>query len=425
MSETFRWNPYADQPHNVATRAQRVGHHLRFAGSYLNLFAANLRRLIPGVALYRKYRKRLFRDPVPIGHPFALAVSPSEGRNGDVLRYLLETGAHHALVRIPSWEVNRLSFYREFIDLLVESRIDCTLALLQCRDDVLDPPQWEYFVESVFERFKDRCSFFEIGHAWNRTKWGVWDYKEYLKLARPACALGEKHGVKLVGPAVIDFEFHLYPPVLREVSFDKISSLLYVDRVGAPENRQFGWNTPAKVALLKAVVDVCSPDSRDLWITEFNWPLEGTGKYSPASGKPNVTEEVQADFLVRYCVLTAASGFVERLYWWQLAAPGYGLIDNRGKEWRKRPGFFALKALVSLLDGCTFTSKIPHPRAEIFIFDKGEERLAVCWTTRSEFTMDFPGRIVRVLGRDGEFQGAYGNRIAVTGSPKYIFFQDK
>jgi hypothetical protein len=425
MSETFRWNPDADQPHNVATRAERMRHHFRFARSYLTLLAANLRRLIPGVVLYRKYKKQLFRDPVPIGHPFALAVSPSEGRNGDVLRYLLETGARRALIRIPSWEVTRLSFYREFIDLLCDNRIDCTLALLQRRDDVLDLHKWEYFVESVFERFKDRCSCFEIGHAWNRTKWGVWDFKEYLKLARPACALGEKHGVKLVGPAVIDFEFHLYPPVLREIAFDKVSSLLYVDRVGAPENRQFGWNTAAKAALLKAVVDVCSRKSRDVWITEFNWPLEGTGKYSPASGKPNVTEDDQANFLLRYCVLIAASGFVERLYWWQLAAPGYGLIDNREKEWRKRPSFFAFKTLVSLLCGRTFTAKIPHPRAEIFIFVKEDERLAVCWTTGSEFTMDFPGRIVRVLSRDGELLSVSGNRIALSGSPKYIFFQDE
>ncbi|MBN1222616.1 MAG: hypothetical protein JXB23_05175 [Candidatus Aminicenantes bacterium] len=425
MRKTFEWNPFADQPHNVASRTERFRQHFRYTGSYFSLFFANMRKLIPGVSRFRKYRKRMFQEPVDMDHPFGLSVSPIEGRNEEVLEGLLKTGIHHALVRIPSWEENRLPFFGEFIDLLHHNRIDLTLALLQRRDDVLNPSRWEAFIDDVFGRFKEKCSFFEIGHAWNRTKWGVWDYKEYLKLARPACMLGQKHGVKLVGPAVIDFEFHLYPPVLREIPFDKVSSLLYVDRVGAPENKQFGWNTAAKIALLKAVVDVCSRESRDLWITEFNWPLEGTGKYSPASGKPNVTEEEQADFLVRYCVLTSASGFVERLYWWQLIAPGYGLIDNRGNGWRKRPSFFAFKTLVGLLDGRTFASKIPHPQAEIFVFTKEGENLAVCWTAGQGFTLDFSQRVIRVLSRNGEGIDITENRIDVTGSPKYVFYKDE
>ena len=124
--------------------------------------------------------------------------------------------------------------YEVFIDRLLANRIDVTISLLQQRDDVLHPPRWENFIDCVFGQFKEKCSYFEIGHAWNRTKWGVWNYKEYLSLARPAYELGQKYGVKLVGPAVIDFEFHLYPPILKEIPFDKVSSLLYVDRVGAP-----------------------------------------------------------------------------------------------------------------------------------------------------------------------------------------------
>lgn len=422
MRETFRWNPYADQPHNVASRSQRFRHHFRYLGSYLSLIATNMKKVFPGWSLYRRYRKQMYLEPVEIGHPFALSLSPIEGRNEEVVDSFLETGIRQSLVRIPSWEQDQLNKYKEFIDRLSSNSVDITISLLQQRDDVLHPSRWEGFIDSVFNHFKEKCSFFEIGHAWNRTKWGIWNYEEYLALARSAHALSQTHGVKLVGPAVIDFEFHLYPPVLKEIPFDVVSSLLYVDRAGAPENTQFGWSTSAKIALLKATVDVCSSGNPDLWITEFNWPLKGTGKYSPASGKPNVTEEEQGNFLVRYYILALASGFVKRIYWWQLVAPGYGLIDNREKEWRRRPSYFALKTLVRMLKESTYQAKLPHPQAEIFTFIRGEDRIAVCWTSGPEFEFDFPGTIKRAIDRDGNELSVNNRNLTLSGSPQYVFY---
>jgi len=424
MRETFRWNPYADQPHNVATRSERFRRHFRYLGSYFNLVAANMKKVVPGVSLYRRYRKQMYKESVHLGHPFALSLSPVEDRNEDVVSSFLETGIRQSLVRIPSWEQDRLPRYDKFINLLWSNNVDVVISLLQQRSDVLDPSGWEDFIDRVFGQFKERCAFFEIGHAWNRTKWGVWNYKEYLSLARPAFELGQKHGVKLVGPAVIDFEFHLYPPVLREVPFDKVSALLYVDRVGAPENKQFGWDTSAKIALLKATVDVCLSENRDLWITEFNWPLAGTGKYSPASGKPNVTEEEQGNFLVRYCILALASGFVKRVYWWQLVAPGYGLIDSREEEWRRRPSYYALKTMVRMLDDSTFEAKIPHPQAEVFIFAKGKERFAACWTTGPEVDFHFPEGIKQAIDRDGNEISICRQSLTLSESPQYIFYKE-
>jgi hypothetical protein len=144
---------------------------------------------------------------------------------------------------------------------------------------------------------------------------------------------------------------------------------------------------------------------------------------------------------------------VKRIYWWQLVAPGYGLIDSRGKNWRKRPAFFAMKAMVKLLEGSTFTGKIPHhqalifcfkrdgnrekgdsplfsdtgkiayPQAVIFSFEKAKENFAVCWTKRAHCDYDFPRQIVRVLSRDGEEIPFEDSRVNITPSPKYIFFE--
>ncbi len=423
MSFRFEWNPYADQPHNVATRKERLRHHLKHGRTYFSLFTANLRPMRPVLALYRRYRKNLYQEQVMLKNPLCVSISPAEGKEEEILNLLRELGVQKTLLRIPSWERKNLDRHERFAKWLSSQGLELTAAALQNRGDVLDPRRWTDFLEDVFSRFSRMAAFFEIGHAWNRTKWGVWDYQEYLRLARPASALAEKYQVKTVGPAVIDFEFHLYPPVLSKVSFDRISSLLYVDRLGAPENKQFGWNTQRKLALLKAIVDVVTRKRQGVWITEVNWPLKGTGRYSPVSGKPNVSEEEQADYLVRYCVLCLASGFVDRIYWWQLAAPGYGLVDSREHVWRKRPSFHALRTLIAQLQESTFSGRESHPEAEIFSFHRGNKDLVICWTAGPECRHRFSRDIDQVLSRDGQEIASDDNCVQLDGSPKYVFFK--
>ncbi len=427
MSESFQWNPHSDQPHNIAPKKKRIKHYFKHADSYVDIFSANLNKAVPALSLYKRYKKKMYNDPVKIVKPFAISVSQQEEKNPEIADSLREIGVCQTLVRIPSWERDKLQSFEKFFDILQKKEIEFSVALIQQRDDILHPSHWEHFLEDVFSSFGRKCSFFEIGHAWNRSKWGVWDHKEYLKLARPAFSLAKDYGVKLVGPAVIDFEFHLYAPVLKEIPFDKVSSLLYVDRMGAPENKQFGWDTPRKIALLKAIIDACLKKKQCLWITEVNWPLQGTGKYSPASGKPNVSEEQQADYLVRYFILALASGYIERIYWWQLAAPGYGLIDCREKTWRKRPSFFAMKTLISFLEGSTFTGKINQPGVKFFSFSKGKKNFTICWSNHGQslfYEYCFPKKVIKVVGRDGKEIAFKDNKIKITESPIYVFSED-
>jgi hypothetical protein len=424
MTFKFEWNEFADQPHNVAPRSERMRHHFRHWRAYFSLAWADILRGVPGLFLYRSYRKRMFRRPVKIEcDMFAVSASPRAGRDEDIVALLGEAGVRQTLVRIPSWEKDKLDAYERFVRLLRGQGIGLTIALLQRREDVFEAAAWRRFLEEVFARFHSLCPFYEVGHAWNRTKWGVWDYTEYLKLARPAFELREKYGVKLVGPAVIDFEYHLYPPTLRVLPFDKASALLYVDRVGAPENAQFGWTAAMKVALFKAISDSSARKPVDCWITEMNWPLEGTGKYSPASGKPNVTEDEQANYLVRYYIICLASGLIERVFWWQLVAPGYGLIDSREEAWRRRPGFFAFKTMIDILAGSTFTGKVETGGAEIFCFEKEGREFAVGWTNGPPVEHEFSRPVERVLSRDGFDAAVRGRRIELGGNPKYVFFK--
>lgn len=425
IKRTFAWNPYADQPHNVASRRERMRHHLRYAGGYITLIFANLRKALPVLWHYRKMKKSQYRVPVKMGDPFALAISPAGSREEELLECLQELGIRSCLVRIPSWEREKLSEYADFCDRLKRHGMDITVALLQQRQDVLDPDHWRYFLHDVFARLSGCAGYFELGHAWNRTKWGVWDYREYLLLAHTAFSTAKEYDVKLIGPAVIDFEFHLYPSLLKLLPFDIVTSLLYVDRVGAPENKQFGWDTAKKTALLKAIVDKCSSGNRRLWITEMNWPLQGTGKYSPVAGKPNVTEEQQADYLVRYYILALAGGWVEKIFWWQLVAPGYGLIDNREGTWRKRPAYYAYRMLAEMLAGSIFQGRFTVNKAEIFTFCRRQEVFSVAWTRTGQLRYTFPGRIKMLRDRDGRDLPVSGSAVVLDNSPKYVFYEYK
>jgi len=423
MDFPFDWNEFADQPHNVAPRAERLKHHIRRADGYAALLAWNVWTIGRAWLPYRRLRKRMHLRRSEFKNAFGCAVSPLQGRDKDVLSLLAETGVRQTLVRVPSWERHNLARLESFIRRLRGEGFDVLAALLQNRNDVLNPGGWREFLDEAFTRLGPLCSAFEVGHAWNRTKWGVWDYGEYLDLAAPAFGLAGLRGLKLVGPAVIDFEFHLYPPTLAVLPFDTVSSLLYVDRAGAPENGQAGWTAADKVCLLKAMVEAGARRPSRIWITEVNWPLQGTGPYSPASGRPNVTEDEQADYLVRYHVLCLSGGYIDRVYWWQLIAPGYGLADSREGALRRRPAFLAYKTMVGELEGAVFLGREASLGAEIFHFERGQDRLAVCWTPGRTRTHDFGRAVRRVIDRDGrETKPSSSSGLELEGSPVYVFF---
>lgn len=423
MDNDFQWNAYADQPHNVGSRRRRFVRHWAHLPSYLGLIGSNLRSLVPILWRYRAHFRLAYDFPTRIQDPIAVGVTPVVGREGEVLGLLKDLGLSRCLLRLPSWEADELDRYDRFRRDLQSQGIEVLYAILQRRRDVREPQAWERFLREVFDRFGGGGAPFEVGHAWNRTKWGVWNHREYLRLARAAEEAARDFDVRLVGPAVIDFEFHLYPPLLNRVAFDTVSSLLYVDRSGAPEAKQFGWDFPRKLALLRGIVDTCSSRERGLWITEVNWPLEGTGRYSPAAGRPNVDEQAQADYLVRYYILGLCSGWVERIYWWQLVAPGYGLVDSRPSSWRKRPAFFAMKTLQRFCNNSVYQGRFVHPWARIFNFCKGREMFAVGWSEGEPAAYTFPHPIRSIVSRDGGQIEVRGQAVVLERTPKYIIFE--
>ena len=226
-------------------------------------------------------------------------------------------GLRHALLRLHPWADDHRA-EEELARELAARGVELTFTLPQNRDLVRDLGRWRGAIAEIAERFTPFGRRFQVGQAINRSKWGVWTLREYLDLAAVAAeALRARPGVELLGPAVIDFEFHATAAALNSrrtaVEFDGVASLLYVDRRGAPERRQMGFDTVGKVTLLKAIAETARASGPGSWITEVNWPLR-EGPHSPAGRSVAVDEETQADYLVRYYLLALCTGLVDGVF---------------------------------------------------------------------------------------------------------------
>ena len=356
----FRWDPYSDQP---ATLDKRVKRKLRWRsiGGVSKKISAVL--LLPGPLLKSKFRRTTlqpFVDEYSIGlcvnleHPFQDKLILSGAEIAGIVRQM---DLRRIAIRIPLADIDNLQEYVEFIGHFSEYSI--LVVILQDRSTIEDTGKLERSLDRIFSALSGTVSCYQIGNAVNRIKWGFVTVDEWFRFFKVAWDLRNRKfpDLKLIGGAVIDFELLDHCRSLcNGVSFkyDGYASLLYVDRRGAPENRQMGFDLESKIDLLRRIMESgnkVDPADARLWITEVNWPLQGTGRYSPALDDSRVGEREQLLYLVRYYLLALATGSVAACYWHQLVAPGYGLIDNRGGAARKRPAFHGFATLCRLFNG--------------------------------------------------------------------------
>jgi len=343
---------------------------------------------LPGVASrYRVLMDQAFGHPVDMDGRIGVALTARPDtldRERDLLQPL---GSVPVLLRFyhhedeAAWQFGLEAFHR-----LRSDGHPVAAALVQDRRAVLDPARWRRFVDFVLEGgLGEGACEVEIGHAVNRVKWGLWTPGEYAALAQPVLARrADFPALRLLGPAAIDFEYHrmlgFLAAVPRAAPLDALSLHLYVDRRGAPENRQNGFDLAGKCALARAIAEG-SPRIRAgrVVITEANWPLLGTAEWSPVGSPylfpgqhvvgPSVDEATYADYMVRYLLLALCSGLVERVYWWRLVAQGFGLVDDTDPAaWRPRPAYHALVDLISRAGKATFQSRTVRPDAVTYRF---------------------------------------------------------
>jgi hypothetical protein len=340
------WDPYSSQPYKLpASEKPRTGsgnlsEYARVAATAL---AAS-----PAVA-WRYATLRPWLNPLPSAVDFVgLSVTPDPRHDDAAVEMIADLGVRNLLFRVPAWESQDLDRYARFMERFAQADFVCNI--LQSRHSISDRDGWGRQLRSIRDALGHRVSVFWVGNAINRSKWGCRHTGDWLRLMDTAAAAIPER--RLAGSSVIDFEPLLQLRTLlngHRHRFDICAALLYVNRRGSPLGRQYGFfDLARKIRLAAAILSLSNRCSRRLWITETNWPLLDTKPWTPNSGHPRSTvdEQTQADYLTQYFRIARESGFVERVYWWQLINPGYGLVDHRGGMLRKMPSYHAFRALL-------------------------------------------------------------------------------
>jgi hypothetical protein len=352
----FRWDDRHHQPHTDLSKWEKFWASRSDAAQFFRLLGRNVRQVRPVV---RCYRALLAEAPTPhlvVGDEFGLAISPTRAtwqRYRERVRDL-EVGA--VLVRIPAWDPEPVFELRDELARLHGEGVKLTFTLLQDRSVVKEPARWRVFVREAASRFAAFGPTFQLGHAVNRKKWGIWHPDEYVRLLEATAEVRDEFPTcRWLGPPVIDFEYYFTTNYLlgrRPFDFDGIAALLYVDRRGSPDAVQYRhFDLRRKILLLRAVVEASPHADVPIHLTEFNWPLKGTGKHSPAGAHVQTDEATQARYLALYYLTAAATGHVASVFWWQLVARGYGLLDD-DEAWTVRPAYRAFRALLAHTRGC-------------------------------------------------------------------------
>jgi hypothetical protein len=339
-----------------------------------------------------------------------VGLRPHRERRAELFAALEELGVRRVLLRLHPWEEDHeeeIGWARE----LASRGYELALAFPQNRALVKDRARWRQKVEALGRQLLPFARAVQIGQAVNRSKWGIWHPGEYLALTHDAVEILrdlDPH-VELAGPAVIDFELLHAVGLLRQLGpfpvLDRLSTLLYVDRRGAPEARQLGFDTEEKV-LFAAAVARSSPAVRlpGIWISEVNWPLR-EGPHSPAGRDVAVDEPTQAQYLARYLLIAGTTGHVDRVDWWQLAARGYGLLDPLPAGFRRRPAFEALRVLQQSLRGSRLVASVKGRRDLAgFAFERPDgQELWALWSPIGSALLTLPEKPLAfwdLLGRE-------------------------
>ncbi|MDD2449648.1 MAG: glycosyl hydrolase [Sulfurimonas sp.] len=351
MKKPFKWDEYSDQPAQLKDRVFKNKMRKREYFSFLKTFLISL-FVFPISIIAMPYIRR---KHVASKSFFSMGVDYKR-ESEESLKLLDELGVERILVRLKLWELDTLLELKEFLQKNKKRKV--ILKILQDREHIEDLELLERDLRTIFASLDGLVDIYEIGSTINRAKWGFFSVDEYNRFYKIAYDLKQKEfkDIELIGSGVIDFEFHFSAHTLFNFfnyKYDGVASLLYVDRRGAPENTQLGFNLSDKIAWLSTMVWLSPKSKHALHITETNWPISNTAPYAPTSEFECVSEKLYADYMLRYNLLAFASQQVDSLSWHQLIAAGYGLIDNR-EGLRKREAFEVYKFMFANLRDAQF-----------------------------------------------------------------------
>jgi hypothetical protein len=313
------------------------------------------------------------------------------------IKLVKELGVQDILIRLPLSDIKNISKYKIFIEQFKEYNI--LINILQDRRHIVNTELLKSSITTIFKTLD--AKEYQVGNAINRKKWAFFTMDEYMSFYKTVQDIRDAKfpDIKLIGSSVIDFEYHFSVRTLfnfYKIHYDSFSSLLYVDRRGDPKNSQMGLDLIKKIKLLYAIISLSPKSSNEILITEANWPISNTAPYAPTSEKECVSLEIYALYMIQYYLLTLSTGMVAKVYWHQLIAPGYGLVDNR-EGLKKYPAFKAYKTMVGLLKDAKliefdFSCEIKYMR-----FEK-DEIIEVYWSENRTLKKQDSAKMLTLYG---------------------------
>lgn len=417
MQAPFKWDDYSDQPYQLKDKtfkkAMRKKEFSSLATTYLSALFMIPLSLISMPLIKRKEIDS--SDFFSIGVDFKREASLT-------LELLDELEIERVLIRFKLWEMDSLEELKSF--LVQNKKRKVILKIMQDRENIEDLKLLEKNFREIFTALNGLVDFYEIGTTINRAKWGFFSVREYNNFYKVAYNLQQKEfkDIKLMGSGVIDFEFHFTSHTLFNFDsyrYNATSALLYVDRRGAPENNQLGFNLTDKIALLSTMVWMSPRSDHALHITETNWPISETAPYAPTSEHECVSEKLYADYMLRYYLLAFASQQVDSVSWHQLIARGYGLVDNIDGI-KKRDAFYAFKYMLKTLKYAQFLRLDIKRGYYILQFLVNDKLLQIHWTLKEQTLKneDF------FTPRDMFGKPLKEDILSIGSSPLYIFIKD-
>lgn len=273
--------------------------------------------------------------------------------------------------------------------------------------DIQVENDWSNFVTEVVSRFGASVELLEIGATVNRPRWAGYSVASFINAWKIAYRIIKRHGLSVAGPNVTDFEppyTILFLDALKSAHClpDIYTNNLFAERATEPERYDHKVLGPRFASLLKfnllKKARVLKNIANQYAIKEFIspssfWTLPRIERYTKFS------EEKQADYLIRYFVLLAASNTVNKAFWGPLICHREGLIDEgdfaypslekityyaplQGKtaQFKKRPSFYAYQAVIKNISGATYLKSYQQDGVHIYRFLKNQRFVDVAWT---------------------------------------------
>ena len=348
LKKPFMWDKYSDQPHVIKDKSYKTMMRKKYKFDFLKMVATTL-VIFPLSVLVMKFFKKNCNNFKKESF-YGIGVNLDKG---DAQQQLVEElGVKSLLIRIPLNDTKNIDKYYDFIKSFGDDK-QIVINLMQDREHIENLDLLREDCDIIFEKLKDLDIEFQVGTTINRAKWGFFSVVEYLNFYKIVQNLrDEKYQNRyLLGPSVIDFEYHYTIRALfnnHHIKYDKLSALLYVDRRGSPYNTQMGiFDTKNKIDMLYSLVKLTpKTKTNDIYITEVNWPLSNTAPYAPTSELECVDEQTYSQYMVEYFNIVKQTNKVQKVFWHQLIAPGYGLVDNRDGKIRKTKSFYEFKKLL-------------------------------------------------------------------------------